>query len=378
MDRAVAAMDVRTFDSLDALPEGYLTLLEQAGERSLFHGLLWYRTLLATARDAGDRLRLYGVEAADSPDRPLALLIARTPAPGNARLQGRSLLQFANFYSLDAGPVMAPDLEQTEAVIQHLVDAIAAERPRWDKIGFSNVRRPSPVYEALVSSLERCGMTVEAYFQNGNWYEPTNGRSFKAYISERGRGIKESVQRKARKLEREREVSWTMTTGTEGLDEAIDAFQTVYAASWKEPEFYPDFIPSLIRACAEAGTLRLGNLSVDGVPAATQLTLLSGRSAIMYKTAYTPDYQQYSVGAVLLLYTVRQLLDSDAIEEIDFGIGDEPYKQEWATQRRESWSFIGYNRATLLGGAGAAAFQGRSLAKTLLNRSRSYASKADK
>ena len=368
MHGAVAAMDVRAFDSLESLPEGYLKLLEQAGERSLFHGLLWYRALLETARDAGDRLRLYGVEAADSPDRPLALLIARTPAPGSSRLQGRSLLQFANFYSLDAGPVMASDLEDTEAVIRRLITAIAAERPRWDKVGFSNVRRPSPVYEALVSSLERCGMTVEAYFQNSNWYEPVNGRSFKAYISERGRGIKESVQRKARKLERERSVTWTMTTGREGLDEAIAAFQSVYAASWKEPEFYPDFIPRLIRACAEAGTLRLGNLSVDGVPAATQLTLLSGGSAIMYKTAYRPDYQQFSVGAVLLLYTVRHLLDHDGIEEIDFGIGDEPYKQEWATQRRESWSFIGYNRATLVGGAGAAAYLGRSLAKRFLGK----------
>ena len=88
----------------------------------------------------------------------------------------------------------------------------------------------------------------------------------------------------------------------------------------------------------------------------------------MYKTAYTPDYQQFSVGAVLLLYTVRHLLDHDGIEEIDFGIGDEPYKQEWATQRRESWSLIGYNRATLVGGAGAAAYLGRSLAKRFLGK----------
>ena len=38
-----------------------------------------------------------------------------------------------------------------------------------------------------------------------------------------------------------------------GIDQAIADYQTIYAASWKPPESFPDFVPALIRLAAELG-----------------------------------------------------------------------------------------------------------------------------
>ena len=59
------------------------------------------------------------------------------------------------------------------------------------------------------------------------------------------------------------------------------------------------------------------------------------RRATVLKLAYDEAFKAHSPGTVLTALTLRHLLDQEHATEIDFGRGDDDYKQGWAAQRRQ-------------------------------------------
>ena len=81
--------------------------------------------------------------------------------------------------------------------------------------------------------------------------------------------------------------------------------------------------------------MRLGILSIAGEPIAAQLWIVHGRWAGVLKLAYRETHKALAPGNVLTGLMIRHLLEHDAIAEIDFGRGDDDYKQQWARERRQ-------------------------------------------
>jgi hypothetical protein len=46
---------------------------------------------------------------------------------------------------------------------------------------------------------------------------------------------------------------------------------------------------------------------------------------------------------------IQHVLDVDHVDEIDFGRGDDPFKQLWMSERREHWGLLAFNPSTPLG-----------------------------
>jgi len=362
-------MRLQIFDSLDDLPRHYLRMLEVVGAHNMFQSLGWFRNLLENTRNPGDRLRIYGVETQEAPASALAFFVALDRRNPSAFPKPATLEEFYNFYTLETGPIVSPEAERIEDVIDFLVQGISAETPRWDIVQFGSINRPSPVFDALCTSLRRHGMTIEPFFRHGNWYEDIAGRTLEQYINSRGKAAKETL-RKSRKLDREHDTDWSVVTGTERMERAVAAYWTIYEESWKEPEIYPRFMPRLFDVCADDGSFRLGILYVDGEPAAAQLVTMYGRNAVMFKTAYVPKFAKHSSGAIVMARMLRHLICEDRIARIDFGAGDEPYKAHWASQRRERWGIVARNTRTPLGAVLGATNQARSWAKTAVRAAR--------
>ena len=153
---------------------------------------------------------------------------------------------------------------------------------------------------------------------------------------------------------------FTLVDGLAGLEPAMADYARVYAASWKEPEPFPQFNPTLMRAAAHAGCLRLGLLRMDGAPVAAQFWLRHECWAGVQKLAHDEAYRQLAPGTVLTALMVRHLLETEGVTELDFGRGDDPYKQLWTGERQQRVGVVlaapwrakrGAARGTPLGGA---------------------------
>jgi CelD/BcsL family acetyltransferase involved in cellulose biosynthesis len=53
------------------------------------------------------------------------------------------------------------------------------------------------------------------------------------------------------------------------------------------------------------------------------------------KLAHDEAFKAHSPGTVLTALMLRRLLDQEHVARIDFGRGDDAYKQGWATKRRQ-------------------------------------------
>ncbi len=356
------------FDGWDALPAEQRPVLEGAARANFFRSLPWFRALCATSLDPGDALCLYATG-----DPPALILPMRRPARRAAR-GPRTMTSLANFYSCDFAP-LARDGVPTRDDAAAIARALRAERPALDLVSVTSMPHPSPAFDALTEGFVQAGWWVQHYFHFGNWFEPTQGVASADYLAARPPALRNTLRRKSATLARRSDVRIELVTGehtreTRELDRAIEAYEQVYRASWKGQEPYPRFSAAFIRACAEARCLRLGLVHVGDEPAAAQIWIVWNGRATVCKLAHDERFKPLSVGTVLTWRMMAHVLDVDRVREVDFGRGDDPYKELWMTQRREHWGLLAFNQATPWGCLAAARHVGGRLIRRTLQRLR--------
>ena len=212
---------------------------------------------------------------------------------------------------------------------------------------FSPMDPQAPDYHELINNLLSIGWIPFRFFCFGNWFLKVEG-SWQDYLASRSANLRSQIKRRKKHFTAEGGTIDVLTT-PEQIDEAVSEFQCVYTASWKNPEPYPDFIPSLIRHLSTVGTLRLGIARLGVVPIAAQLWIVVQNKASIYKVAYHEKYSSYSPGTILTSHLLQHVIEQDKVSEVDFLIGDDEYKKIWMSHRRERWGIIAYNPKTFIG-----------------------------
>jgi hypothetical protein len=192
-------------------------------------------------------------------------------------------------------------------------------------------------------------MLVQSYFCFGNWYLQVAGRTYAEYFESLPSQLKNTIKRKKKPFERPGRSTIVVYGDEAELDKGLSAYEKVYAASWKIPEPYPQFIRGLCRMCAELGWLRLGVVYVDGQPVAAQIWIVSEHHANIYKLAYDQSYARLSLGSVLTAHLMEHVIDVDKVNEVDYLTGDDAYKKDWMSHRRERWGIMAFNLRTAHG-----------------------------
>lgn len=359
---------LRTFSSLRNLPPAYVKLFEEAGGESFYFSLPWFRNLVETTGEPGQELRLCGLEGGRDGQSPLAVLVARCRGRRSTLGTARTLSSFSNMYTTLFGPILPPTPSDPGAIASQLAAAICAQRPAWDVIHVNALDRDSPVFSGFVEGFRRADMVAHPYFHFGNWYEDTSAASIQEFIQRRPSTLRNTLRRKGKKLDADGRVRFELITGASGLEDGVSAYEKVYGASWKGREPHPRFSAGLIRAAASAKCLRLGIMYMDGEPAAAQIWIVAGGGATIYKLVHDERFKQLSLGSILTIRIMEHVIEVDRVREVDFGRGDDPYKSQWLSQRRERWGIMAFNPRTLHGAIGAVRHMGGHAVKAALKR----------
>lgn len=327
------------------------------------HTLPWLEAMSRHTLAPGERLELLWL-AAPAEGRAAALLPLVRSATGAAPLRRRSLRALTNYYSGCFSPLLAAG-NDGRATAEALARALARDVEAWESLDLNPMDPGESPFAELEQGLRACGCYVQRYFRFGNWYLEVGGRSYDEYVAGLPSRLQNTLKRKGRKLEQSGPARFEILAGSTGLDAALDAYEQIYAQSWRvQAEPYPAFIREVAHAFARRGQLRLGVVWVGGRAAAAQLWFLHERTASIFKLAYDPQYAEHSVGSLLTAHLMRHVIDVDGVERVDYLSGDDAYKRDWMSARRERWGLRAYRLSSVAGLAGAA----RSLAGGLARR----------
>ena len=249
-----------------------------------------------------------------------------------------------NYYASLFSPLISSVVSDGDRrdVAEQLVGQLAGSKPRCAVVNLAPLDVEAADTSAVQQAFTRRGWYVRRYFCFGNWYLPCAGVSFDDYMKGRDSRLQNTWARKAKKFRAGTAGGGRLEIVTEPaqVDAAMDAYERIYARSWKNPEPYPGFVRSWAAVCARHGWLRLGLAWAGDVPIAAQFWFTMNRRAYIFKLAYAEEYANWSAGTVLSAHLFRRAMDEDKVVEIDYLTGDDPYKQSWMTERRERIGLI--------------------------------------
>jgi len=357
-------MNVIKYRSLDALPSKYRVLLTQGEQQSFYYGLSWFKNLEQNILEGKEGIS-YAVE--DAQGKAILLFVMRESCQRSGILGIRELSGLENYYSSLYGPAVEAGKAQITQALQLLALEIVKERPHYHVINLQPLDRESHVYGALIKALHFAGFHVQTYFCFGNWYHELSGESYQDYFSGLSSRVRNTINRKTRKFNRQ-DTTIKIYVSPADVNIAVRDYEKIYNSSWKQPEPYPDFIQGLVTLAAERGWLRLGIAYLDNEPVAAQIWIVCSGVASIYKLAYDEKYAKLSAGTILTAKLMEYVIDRDHVRQVDYLTGDDAYKKEWMSARRERWGVIGFNSKTLNGKLLAIRHIGASSLKRLLKK----------
>lgn len=307
----------------EVVPDWCDSYLAPDGSADFFSSRLWFHVLLRHALGAGDRATFL-----------------RCPGEGVMLPLMNGRMSLTTPYSLEWRP-----LPRAGGVDQDLVAAgfaLGQARRFAPPLRLEAMDLDLPPTQRFLEGVAVSGHRVLRYAHFGNWHERLPDRTrWRDYLSDRPSAMRSTIQRKLARAERT--MRFQLITGPgPALEAGIADYEAVRARSWKPLEPFPDFDRFLLRATASVGQARLGILrdSASGEAVAAQYWVTGCGRAYLLKLCHLETMRSASPGTALTAMMIRALLEADAVTELDFGRGDDPYKQLWVGERRQRWGAL--------------------------------------
>lgn len=339
---------VRVYQHLEALPDSYRKLFGTDDQvSSVFSSYIWFDNLIRHSLSIEHTLRFFGLE--DESNGTAYVLAPMCFLSSRRWYAPRKLIAASNYYT-SLFCLIQDDVEShSNGNVDQLIRGMIEDIPEWDCIDLHPMAVDSIQFSSIQQAFRDSGASIQTYFCFGNWYLKVGGRSFQEYFNTVPSRVRNTVARKSRQLQKSHGLQIKLVQTEDELEAAAAAYDQVYQSSWKQSEAHPYFIPGLMQACARQGSLRLGIAYIDDQPVAAQLWIVYQGVASIYKLAYDEQFARFSIGSILTAHLMKHVIDIDHVQEVDYLTGDDDYKKDWMSQRRERWGVIAFNQTTLKG-----------------------------
>ena len=348
----------RVFSSVSELPATYLALFDAVGRENFYLSLPWFENLLDATLEPTQALRLYGIEGAED-GVAHAVLVARISTTGRTRL----LEGFTSPYTTDFGLVAKPENACNAEVIEALATALAADRDSFDSLRIDCLNWDADTCSTFARALGARRFVAESHFHFGNWYGEFSGLDFATYR----RSLPSALRRLYNRIGRSDGPSFRLVTDAAQLDVEIAEYERLSLLRWGYAEPHERFIAGLVHAAHKSGVLRFAVLEFEGERVASQIWIVAGGRATIFKLAHNPDFKR-SFGSTCTIALMEHVLEVDGVHEVDYGRGDDDYKKTWLPLRRERWAVTAANPTTLRGAGLSTKLLSIKAAKKILKR----------
>jgi len=306
------------------LPGHAQPLWSHAQQQSVFLSQAWLVALTNSTLKAPYQLCLLGVQEANK-------LVALLPLKTADQVHLSSLSHsYSSHFDLLIDPQHA-----IETILECLANGL--QNSGFLSLSVLPVDAQNSHLVALKPWLEKRDFETLQSFRFYNWVYLSSGTSFSAYKQQLPSRLQQTLSRKKRKLEREHQTEFLLLDGDSAL-QAFSEYEAIYRASWKGEEQFPEVMQTILEAVAAQGWLRLALLRIDQQPAAAQLWFVSSGKACIFRLNYDSHWRHYSPGTLLTGFMMKHVLEHERVQEMDFLMGNEAYKQDWMNQRRERHS----------------------------------------
>jgi hypothetical protein len=316
-------MKLVCYSDWDQLPDSANALFEQAEKENVFFSRQWFERLTTVTLEQDQSLVLACVLT----ERQVMAILPLINSGGNTwhSLKHR----YTPLYSL----LLADDDQQQILIcLAQGLSRLPLKALLLEPVADNDNR----IY-GLQQAMQSAGFSCERIFRHYNWIYRIQNESFEDYIAARPARLRNTISRKQRKLEREHGYEIRLHTGDK-VPQAMADYYAVYHASWKANEQYIELLNGIVADFSRLGWSRLAVLYVKGQPIAAQLWFVHYGKASIFRLAYHEAWKQYSPGSILTSFLMQYVIDTDEIKVIDFLTGNEAYKQDWMSERRERFA----------------------------------------
>lgn len=322
-------MEFVCYTDWDQLPESANALFAKGEKESIFFSRLWIENLANNALNDDQVMLLACVVEGDCVLAILPLM----------KRTSESWSSLSNIYSSLYTLLLAQNNQQE--ILTCLAQGLS-ELP-FKTLRLEPVAENDRNIQSLQRAMESFGFYCHRSFHFFNWIYRLQGQSFEDYMAARPGRVRNTLARKQRKLEREHGYDIRLFTGG-NLQQVLADYNAIYRVSWKGHELFGGFIESLLRRLSEPGWLRLAILYIEGQPVAAQLWFVVHGKASIFRLAYDEAWKSYSPGSILTSYLMQHVIETDNVEEIDFLMGNDRYKQEWMSECRKRCRLVCLNK----------------------------------
>ena len=342
---------VETYLRPGAVPPAAMDLCPPLGEGDLFSSAPWLAGPAQAALQPGDQLHMQVVVDDTPPARCVALL----PAVYSRLYGSHPGARVLHFLQREEQPYQPIGAQVSDAhVAESAVRALAGRERPIDVVRASPLDPDHPFTPALAAALQRNGFWIQFYRHARSHFAAVAGLSFAAYLAQRPRALRESLELNTRLLMQGGRGEFHFPCTPELVEDAWETFCLVISrAPAADAADSLDYLREVLMTSAEAGLLRLGIFSLDGEPVAMQLWVIVGHKARCLRIWSAQGQRAFPVDDVLTQLVALCLLDGDHVEELEFGDVDEAFAADWATGVRDRLGLAAFNRRTWRGFRGA-------------------------